>query len=133
MKNETTEATLFSWEQFVNQADEIERIRKKEQGIVSLRITFPEIRLQSLTDKVKPLSAMRESPTTNLADATNTPDAITAPDCPRPTYALSWGEWCTKDAPFEEGFFIWIASRDGWLFSLKMPRLLLPRDCFWLN
>ena len=135
MKNETTEATLFSWAQFVGQADEIERRRNPEQNLVSLRITFPCFRLnRGIPDGINTYTLMRESLLDHETGALNTPPVFKPlPDCPNPTYALSWGEWGTTEKPFEEGYFIWIASRDGWLFSKKMPRLLLPRDCFWLN
>jgi hypothetical protein len=140
----TKQATLFSWEQFAAQANEIERRRKQERegyekslllvnnyspqkmgiSLATNDLRTPRNLLEQEQQNSMPNSNTRQPmPITPIGVSLIEPLALTLTTPKTPAYELSWGEWIPTPDVFKDGWPICLIG--GWLDVLRPPVVLL--------
>lgn len=140
----TKQVTLFSLQQFTEQADriddraewswpkrelvmeEIRRQTKSREGehfplrerpnVLQTEFLIDPMRIQSV--KLAPDLPIRKNPSTELVRSTS-------------RVRLEYGEWIPTPPVFQDGWLICLP--DGWVYVDRPPRVILPREPFWLQ
>lgn len=139
----TKSVTLFDWNQFVAQADEINN-RAKFIPVISCHTNVtesPQSTTIRLRDGAEVVGTFPQIP----IDPMNTFNR-TAPDLPQPLgvstegiirkspdFRLEYGEFIPTPKALRDGWPIWISSANGWLHLRCPPRVILSRCPYWEN